>query len=176
MALKSEIREYDPQWSTMFEAEEDLIRARLGDMVVTVHHVGSTAIPGLKAKPEIDLLIVVRSISEIDAVNLEMAELGYDVRGECGIEGRHYYSKDTNSRRTHKAHVCEAQHRNVGRQLAFRDYLRDHPEDAREYEALKTRLAEANTDGIAQYLDGKRPYIEIIIQKALDEGYGRQDT
>ena len=160
----------------MFEAEEKLLRDRLGDMVVTVHHVGSTAIPGLKAKPGIDLLILVRSISEIDAINSGMAELAYDVRGECGIEGRHYYSKDTNSIRTHKAHVCEAEHSNIRRQLAFRDYLRDHPEDAREYEALKTRLAEANTDGIAQYLDGKRPYIERIIQKAFDGGYGRQDT
>jgi len=175
MALRSEIRAYDPQWPTMFEAERKLIRDRLGDMVVAVHHVGSTSIRGMKAKPEIDLLIIVRNISEIHAINSGMTELRYTVRGDCGIEGRYYYSKDADSRRTHKAHVCEAQHSNVGRQLAFRDYLRDHPDVARDYEALKSRLAGANAQGIAEYLEGKRPFIDRVIEKAFAEDYPRPD-
>ena len=159
----------------MFEAERKLIRERLGDMAVAVHHVGSTSIHGIKAKPEIDLLVIVRSISEIHTINSGMTELGYTVRGDCGIKGRYYYSKDVGSRRTHKAHVCEAQHCNVRQQLAFRDYLRDHPDVAKDYEALKTRLADANTQGIGEYLEGKRPFIERVIEKALDEAYPKPD-
>src|SRR5262245_50671901 len=101
-----------------------------------------------------------------------MTEMGYDVRGECGIEGRHYYSKNSHSVRTHKAHVCEISHSNVARQIAFRDYMRDHPKDAQEYATLKMSLAKSNSKGMAEYLEGKQKYIEAIIHKALSEGYG----
>src|SRR5262245_23544974 len=159
MSLTSDICDYDPQWPAMFEAERRRIQEKLGHLVREIHHVGSTAVPGMKAKPEIDLLIVVKSISDINAINSGMAELGYAVRGECGIEGRHYYSKDTQGARTHKAHVCEISHSNVAHQIAFRDYMRDHPKDALEYTALKMRLAKSNSKGMAEYLEGKRNYI-----------------
>jgi GrpB-like predicted nucleotidyltransferase (UPF0157 family) len=129
----------------MFEAERLRIQQKLGHLVREIHHVGSTAVPGMKAKPEIDLLIVVNSTSEIEAINSGMAELGYDVRGVCGIEWRHYYSKNTRSVRTHKAHACEISHSNVVRQIAFRDYMRDHHKDAQEYAELKLRLAVSNS-------------------------------
>lgn len=173
MSLTSDICDYDPQWPAMFEAERVRIQQKLGHLVREIHHVGSTTVPGMKAKPEIDLLIVVNCISGIDAINSGMAELGYDVRGECGIEGRHYYSKNTQSVRTHKAHVCEISHSNVTRQIAFRDYMRDHPKDAQEYAVLKMRLAKSNSKGMAEYLEGKQNYIEGIIRTALPQGYGR---
>jgi GrpB-like predicted nucleotidyltransferase (UPF0157 family) len=172
MSLTSDIGDYDPQWPALFEAERLRIQEKLGHFVREIHHVGSTAVPGMKAKPEIDLLIVVNSISDIDAINSGMAELGYDVRGECGIEGRHYYSKNTQSARTHKAHVCELSHSNVARQIAFRDYMRDHPKDAQEYAVLKMRLAKSNSKGMAEYLEGKQNYVEGIIHTALRQGYG----
>ena len=93
MSLTSDIRDYDPQWPALFEAERLKIQEELGHLVREIHHVGSTAVPGMNAKPEIDLLIVVKSIGDIDAINSGMAELGYDVRGECGIEGRHYSAR-----------------------------------------------------------------------------------
>jgi GrpB-like predicted nucleotidyltransferase (UPF0157 family) len=173
MSLTSDICDYDPQWPAMFEAERLRIQQKLGHLVREIHHVGSTAVLGIKAKPEIDLLIVVNSISEINAINSSMAELGYDVRGECGIEGRHYYSKNSQSARTHKAHVCEISHSNVARQIAFRDYMRDHPKDAEEYAVLKMRLAKSNSKGMAEYLEGKQSYIERITNMALRQGYGR---
>ena len=173
MSLTSDIRDYDPQWPALFEAERLKIQEELGHLVREIHHVGSTAVPGMNAKPEIDLLIVVKSIGDIDAINSGMAELGYDVRGECGIEGRHYYSKDIRSARTHKAHVCEISHSNVVRQIAFRDYMRDHPKDAQEYATLKMRLAKSNSKGMAEYLEGKQNYIERITHTALAQGYGR---
>lgn len=174
MSLTSHISDYDPHWPAMFEAERLRIREKLGQLVREIHHVGSTAVPGMKAKPEIDLLIVVNNISEIEAINSGMAELGYDVRGECRIEGRHYYSKNTRSVRTHKAHVCEIFHSNVARQIAFRDYMRDHHKDAQEYAELKLSLVQSNSMGMAEYLEGKRNYIEGIIQVALAQGYGKQ--
>jgi GrpB-like predicted nucleotidyltransferase (UPF0157 family) len=173
MALTSDICDYDPQWPAMFEAERLRIQQKLAPFVREIHHVGSTAVPGMQAKPEIDLLIVVNSISEIEAINSGMAELGYDVRGECGIEGRHYYSKNTQSVRTHKAHVCEIFHSNVARQIAFRDYMREHPENTQEYAALKMRLAKSNSKGMAEYLEGKHGYIERITNMALRQGYGK---
>jgi GrpB-like predicted nucleotidyltransferase (UPF0157 family) len=176
MSLTSDICDYDPQWPAMFEAERLRIQQMLGPLVREIHHVGSTAVPGMKAKPEIDLLIVVKSISDIDAINSGMEELGYDVRGECGIEGRHYFSKNTQGARTHKAHVSEISHSNVARQIAFRDYMRDHPKDAQEYVALKMRLARSNSKGMAEYLEGKQGYIERIIHTALAQGYGRQNA
>jgi GrpB-like predicted nucleotidyltransferase (UPF0157 family) len=157
----------------MFEAERLRIQQKLGHLVREIHHVGSTAVPGAKAKPEIDLLIIVNSITEIDAVNSGMVELGYDVRGECGIKGRHYYSKNTQSARSHKAHVCEISHSNVARQIAFRDYMRDHPKDAQEYAVLKMRLVNSNSKRMAEYLEGKQNYIERITQTAVAQGYGR---
>jgi GrpB-like predicted nucleotidyltransferase (UPF0157 family) len=160
----------------MFEAERLRIQEKLGHLVREIHHVGSTAVPGMKAKPEIDLLIIVESIGDVEAINCGMAELGYDVRGECGIQGRHYYSKNTQSARTHKAHVCEISHSNVARQIAFRDYMRDHQKEAQEYAELKVRLAKSNPKGMAEYLEGKRNYIEGIIHTALKHGYGKQNA
>ena len=174
MSLTSHISDYDPHWPAMFEAERVRIQDKFGDLIREIHHVGSTAVLGMKAKPEIDILIVVKSIGDIDPINAGMAELGYDVRGECGIEGRYYYSKNTQTARTHKAHVCEGSHSNVSRQIAFRDFMRDHPKDADEYAELKTRLAKSNTKGMAEYLDSKRSYIERIIYVAIAEGYGTQ--
>jgi len=158
----------------MFEQERMRILDNLGDLALEIQHVGSTAIPGMKAKPEIDLLIIIKDISDIDAVSTAMVNLGYDVRGECGIEGRYYYSKNTERIRTHKVHVCELSHENVRRQIAFRDYMRDHPREAREYQSLKSELAETNTTGMEEYLEGKREYIEGIIRTAFNKGYGKQ--
>jgi GrpB-like predicted nucleotidyltransferase (UPF0157 family) len=137
-----------------------------------IHHVGSTAVPGMKAKSEIDFLIVVKSIRSIDAINSGMT--GCDVRGECGIEGRHYYSKNIQSLRTHKVHVCEIDHSNVARQMALRDYMRGQPKDAQECATLKMKLAKSNSRGMAEYLEGKQNYIERIIHKARSEGYGKR--
>ena len=174
MPLTSDICEYDPQWPAMFEAERTQIQKKIGDFILAIHHVGSTAKPGMKAKPAIDLLIIAKNIADIDMIHSAMAELGYDVRGEEGIKGRFYYSKNTRSIRTHKAHVCEKSHVNVCQQIVFRDYMRDHPEDARRYGELKIRLAEINTKGMAEYLDGKKDFIERIIETALDKGYGKE--
>ena len=97
-----------------------------------------------------------------------MAELGYDMH----VELKGTITART-SDQTHKAHVCEISHSNVVRQIAFRDYMRDHPKDAQEYATLKMRLAKSNLKGMAEYLEGKQNYIERITHTALAHGYGR---
>lgn len=172
MALTSEICDYDKDSPLKFNAEKKLIEQELGILVHDIQHVGSTSIVGIKAKPEIDLLVVVKSVDPIDPINKAMLALGYDIRGECEIPGRHYFSKNMNAKRTHKAHVCIRNHRLVQELIVFRDYLLDHPDEVRVYESLKLRLADSNLTGTREYLDGKENYIREIIQRAIGEGYG----
>ena len=173
MALTSEICEYDDTSPTRFQAEKKMIEQRLGSLVEEIHHIGSTSIVGIKAKPEIDLLIIVKSIDQIDTIESAMSTLGYDVRGECGIPGRYYFSKNVNGKRTHKAHLCIDSHRLALELIVFRDYLQDHPSEAKIYESLKIGLAKKGTAVTREYLDGKVDYIQGIIVKSISEGYGR---
>jgi GrpB-like predicted nucleotidyltransferase (UPF0157 family) len=171
MALSSEIQEYDPIGPIRFDEEKAEIFRRLGDHVEEIHHIGSTSIPGIAAKPEIDLLVIASSLDQIAAINLGMNTTGYDIRGECGIPGRHYFSKTVGNRRTHKVHLCLRSHRNALEQIVFRDYLRDHPDAARTYESLKVGLFKTNRTGIREYVDGKASFVLGIVERAITEGY-----
>lgn len=171
MPLTSDICPYDPAWPALFEVEKAQIVSALGPYISEIHHIGSTAVPGLAAKPEIDLLLIAGTLDDIEHINTGMDGLGYDVRGECGIAGRHYYSKDRGTVRTHKAHACARSHPQAHRMIIFRDYMHDHPETANTYAALKRKLAETNTTGMAEYLAGKQDFIEKIVDKAMNKGY-----
>jgi GrpB-like predicted nucleotidyltransferase (UPF0157 family) len=172
MPLTSEICEYDVTSPARFQAEKKMIEQRLGDLVEEIHHIGSTSIVGIKAKPEIDLLIIVKSTNQIDTIESVMSTLGYDARGECGIPGRYYFSKNVKGKRTHKAHLCTRSHRLAQELIVFRDYLRDHPKEAKIYESLKIGLAKNGSAVTREYLDGKEGYIRGIIEKSITQGYG----
>ena len=113
--------------------------------LVEVHHIGSTAGPGLQAKPIIDILVVLDDTDDINLFNPAMEALGYCARGECldapipGTPGRFYFSKDTNGVRSHQVHVCAKGHREILDKLAFRDYLRANECKAAAYGNLKRR-------------------------------------
>ena len=134
IALKS----YDPHWPVLFEIERQAMQ-RSGGWFKAMHHVGSTSIPGMAAKPIIDILVVLDRHEDGLACVDAMRGLGYEYRGESGIAGRHYFRKG--SPRTHHVHMFAAGHPEAGRHLRFRDYLRAHPDEARAYEALKRMLA-----------------------------------
>lgn len=124
------------EWADMYRTEAQAIREILGENCVAVHHIGSTAVPGLKAKPVIDIMPVVKSLAAVDEKQAAFMRLGYECMGEFGIPGRRYFRKGGENR-THQIHVfAEADGRNVARHLAVRDYLRAHPQRAREYGAL----------------------------------------
>ncbi|MBF8263627.1 MAG: uncharacterized protein HW387_1292 [Parachlamydiales bacterium] len=154
-----EIAPYDPEWPQVFENEAAPIQQVLGDNCVAVHHFGSTAVPGLSAKPKIDILAVVNQLESIDTAALE--KLGFESRGEVIPTGR-YFSKD--SPRVH-LHIFEEGNPVIQRNLMFRDWLRAHEEDRDAYGALKMQLASVHNDGMS-YCRAKTEFIDQIIAKA----------
>ena len=155
---------HDPKWRKAFEDEARRITDALGsDVVVTVHHIGSTAIPGIYAKPVIDILLVAHDHADLDAKQPAMEALGYEALGEFGIPTRRYFRRDNaDGDRTHQVHAFEVGSPQIARHLAFRDYMIAHPEAAKAYSDLKRTLAEQHPDDIEAYMDGKHEFIQEI--------------
>jgi len=152
----------------MFDAEAVVLRRCLGDNAMAIHHIGSTAVPGLCAKPIIDLLVEVASLDDVDVRNAEMARAGYEAMGEFGIAGRRYFRKrDRAGVRSHHVHAFACGSSDVTRHLAFRDYLKAHPADARRYGDLKRALASVHHDDIDAYMDGKDALVKALERAAL---------
>jgi GrpB-like predicted nucleotidyltransferase (UPF0157 family) len=158
---------YDPAWPGMFQEEAARIAAVFGDELLSIHHIGSTAVPGLAAKPIIDILPIVRNIEKVDSFNEEMTGLGYEPRGEYGIPGRRFFVKrNAEGERTHHVHAYEPDNPEVARHLDFRDYLTAHPEAAEQYAELKHTLAGQFRHDRESYTNSKTPFIREIEQKA----------
>ena len=158
---------HDPAWREAFRAEAATLRSVLGDEAVTVHHIGSTSVPGLAAKPTIDVLVEVCRIEEVDDFDPAMAERGYEARGEYGIPGRRFFVKNRGPVRTHNIHVFEAGTPEVERHLVFRDYLIQNPQTANAYGELKKNLAEKFPADIEAYINGKDAFIKQTEREAL---------
>lgn len=149
---------HNPHWHEEFKKESQVIAQALGDELVAIHHIGSTAIRGIKAKPVIDILPEVRNIEKIDSFNGEMVKLGYTPRGENGIPLRRYFIKDMNGVRAYQIHIFQAGNPEIARHLNFRDYMRAHPDEAKAYEALKENLA-AQFDNTLDYANAKSDFV-----------------
>jgi GrpB-like predicted nucleotidyltransferase (UPF0157 family) len=159
---------YDPNWPAEFAAEADRIRLALRGLIGAVHHIGSTAIRGILAKPIIDILLEVGDLRALDAGSSALAELGYEAKGEFGIPGRRYFRKDSASGvRTHQIHAFEIDSGGSERHLAFRDYMIAHPAIAQSYSLLKQHLAASHPDDIESYMNGKDHFIKEHETKAL---------
>jgi GrpB-like predicted nucleotidyltransferase (UPF0157 family) len=160
---KVEVVPHNPQWKFIFDTESQYIADALGENAITIHHIGSTAIETIYAKPIIDFLIEVKSINQVDDRNLEMESIGYEVMGEFGIEGRRFFHKDNQEGiRTHHIHTFEVNSAQITRHLGFRDYMLAHPEAAQEYSNLKQKLAAEYPNDIAGYQAGKAEFIKEI--------------
>jgi len=164
---KVEVVPHNHVWRNAFELEAKHVAAALGENVVAIHHIGSTAIPEIYAKPIIDLLVEVRDIREVDPRSSAMKSLGYEVMGEYGIHGRRYFRKDNREGiRTHHIHAFETGSAEVLRHLAFRDYMISHPSDAQRYSELKRNLAKAHPENMDAYIDGKDDFIKEMDRRA----------
>jgi GrpB-like predicted nucleotidyltransferase (UPF0157 family) len=148
-----------------FQSEKKLLKVVFGKAALNIHHIGSTAIPSIKAKPIIDILIEVSALSEVDQLNPKLEELGYKARGENGIAQRRYFQKG-GIRRSHHLHCFLSDHPEVKRHLNFRDYLIANPEKAMEYSDLKHRLSIENDGDREAYLLGKEPLIKQFDKEA----------
>jgi len=160
------IVDYRPQWPEMFASESRLIADTLGSLVLESHHVGSTSVPGLAAKPIIDIMLVVESFDRLDACNDAMARIGYAAKGELGIPGRRFFSKGSDNNRSHHLHAYRPGHAEIAAHLDFRDYLRARPDKARAYAELKKQLAVKYRDDIEAYVAGKEPLILEMLAEA----------
>ena len=158
---------YDPDWPSQFEAEAAALRPFFGDNLIALHHIGSTSVPGLAAKPTLDLLGVVKSITLVSETRSSFEALEYKSRGAFGIEGREFFVKGSPNP-THHLHVFEVGSAEIQRHLAFRDYLRAHTEAALEYAALKMKLAALYRLDPVSYQDGKSDWIKRVERLALD--------
>ncbi len=169
MTMRVEVAPHDPKWRDEFEVEAERISLALAGNLVAIHHIGSTAIPGIYAKPIVDFLVEVEDLAPLDGHSSEMEALGYEAMGEFGISGRRYFRKEgTEGARTHDVHAFGADSGELERHLAFRDYLIAHPSDAMEYSDLKRRLAREYPYDIEGYMDGKDAFIKEMEARALD--------
>ena len=162
MALTSKIAPYDSRWLDQFSTEKDRIGKSFGAELCAIHHVGSTAVPGLAAKPEIDLLIEVSAHRNQVTRDASMRALGY-VRGKDLSAGNQFYRRDVHGVRTHKVHVCVSGHWQIKRMLRFLDLLRNAPDIRQQYQDLKLRLEANDRNGIHEYLAQKAPFIDALV-------------
>jgi len=156
---------YNPNWKDMCKEESEKIKNILNDIIVDIHHIGSTAIPGIKAKPVIDILVEVKDIGAVDQYNNKMEELGYEVMGEYGIPKRRFFRKGGNNR-THHIHIFQVGNEEIERHINFKEYLIAHPDKAREYSKLKEKLTNKYTYDVENYTNGKSDFIKEIDRKA----------
>ncbi|MGB3193363.1 MAG: GrpB family protein [Limnoraphis sp.] len=166
---KVEVVPPNPNWKQDFQKESQQIANIFGENLIDIHHIGSTSIPDIYAKPIIDLLVVVKDITKVDEKNAEMESFGYTIMGELGIIGRRYFRKDNSAGiRTHHVHVFAVGSTEIKRHLAFRDYLITHLEEAQQYSVLKQELAAKYPDNIEGYMDGKDSFIKEVEKKAIE--------
>jgi GrpB-like predicted nucleotidyltransferase (UPF0157 family) len=170
------IADYNPAWPRLFEAERDRIVAALGDKLVAVEHIGSTAAPGLGAKPIIDVMAGVWTLAEANACIRPLEALGYAYfpQHEATMPERRYFDRPglahEGGAQSYHVHMVEVGGEFWERHLLFRDYLRRHPETAREYDALKRRLAAQYGQDREGYTDAKSDFIRRIEAKARADG------
>ena len=164
--MKVRVLPYDPAWPEAFEAEKLVLEKALGDAAVRIHHIGSTSVEGLAAKPIIDILLEVVSLEALDAVSNQVEAHGYEGLGEFGIERRRYFRKGGDER-THQIHAFPAGDPHVARHVAFRDYLRAYPDVCEEYVAVKRKAASSYPEDVMNYNDGKDGFIKEHEAKAL---------
>ena len=160
-----ELISYDSNWKDMYKEESEKIKDVLSDIIIDIHHIGSTAIPGIKSKPVIDILVEVKDIEAVDQYNNKIEELGYEVMGEHGIPKRRFFRKGGN-KRTHHIHIFKVGNEEIERHINFKEYLIAHPDKAREYSKLKEKLANKYTYDVENYTNSKSDFIKKINRKA----------
>ncbi|WP_278926472.1 GrpB family protein [Staphylococcus auricularis] len=167
--MNIELEDYNPNWPKIYLIEKEKLQDILVQDLITIHHIGSTAIPNIKAKPIIDILCVVKNIKDIDRYHSAMERLGYEGLGENGISSRRFFLKRNKNtqKRTHHVHIFDqSAYGQIERHLDFRDYLRENPKEARNYEVLKEKLAQRYPENRDKYTEGKEAFIKEIERKA----------
>ncbi len=175
MSRPVKIADYDPNWPKLFEKEKKLILGAVGNIVVGIEHIGSTAVPNLRAKPIIDILVAVNHLSDANNCIEPLQMIGYEYHPghEAQIPERRFFGKGGPLKEQHyHLHMVELTSDFWKRHLLFRDYLRAHPEVAQEYQKLKKQLALEYGRNREGYTEAKAPFIESIVARARIENEG----
>ena len=160
------VEPYDENWERDFREIEAEVRGALGELVLRIEHVGSTSVPGLSAKPIIDIDVVIEDDSRLEAVISALRGIGYRHEGNLGIVGREAFAYDGKEHlRRHHLYVCPEDSPELKRHIAFRDYLRSHPGAARDYSRVKEEVAALYPHDIEKYIEHKSPFIEKIYRE-----------
>ena len=158
----------DPAWAEQFAALRDTLAATLGDTAEAIEHVGSTSVPGLAAKPILDVDVIVATPADVATATEKLATLGYEARGTLGVPDRHAYYAPAGAVRQH-LYVCPRESLALRNHLAVRDYLRAHPEAVEKYAATKRELAERHAEDIDSYVEGKSAVLrEVLAASGFD--------
>jgi GrpB-like predicted nucleotidyltransferase (UPF0157 family) len=162
------ISDYDPDWARSYSEEARRIVDRLGPRIRDIQHIGSTAVPGLAAKPIIDIMVAMDEIVKIkDAIVADIAGLGYVNVPHDEDAQRLFFRKGTP--RTHHLHVVAFRSWGYWQHIMFRNYLIEHPISAEEYECLKRVLADAHRNDREAYVEGKKDFVEGILWRATKD-------
>jgi len=159
------IAPYDPEWPRLFAQLGARLREALGPVALRIDHIGSTSVPGMAAKPVIDVQISVASFEPLEAFKTPLEGLGFVHRADNPELTKRYFREMPGQRRTH-IHVRLAGSWSEQFALLFRDYMRTHDEDCRRYEGIKRQLAEQYGDDRQGYTEAKEPYLWEIMKKA----------
>ncbi|NKI94210.1 GrpB family protein [Rhizobacter sp. SG703] len=160
-----QIAPYNPLWQTMFEHERQALESVLG-LHARIHHIGSTSVFGLAAKPVIDVLVEVSRVERLDSLTAAFLGIGYEPRGENGIPERRYFVKGS-SKRTHQVHAFRTGSHDVRRHLALRDFLRANSEARDAYAAVKRRAAADCGNDVHAYTRLKDEFVRLLEARAL---------
>ncbi|MEA2507558.1 MAG: hypothetical protein QOH48_2176 [Actinomycetota bacterium] len=159
---------YNPAWPALFEEERRRIEIALGEWVQgEIEHVGSTSVPGLAAKPVIDIMVGVANLEKARAAFDDVASLGY-LYAPYKSDFMHWFCKPSETVRTHHLYLMERGHREWQAHIAFRDYLRNHPETAEAYEQLKLDLAQTFRNDREAYTEAKTDFVADVVRIALN--------
>ncbi|MHC1709024.1 MAG: GrpB family protein [Methanomassiliicoccales archaeon] len=160
-----ELRDHDPRWNDLFQQERIMLIETLGSLAISIEHVGSTAVPGIRAKPVIDILVTVEDV-RLEGVEGILMKLDYS-HVPIGDPERLFFRKGMP--RTHHVHVVRHLGKEHVKHMLFRDRLIAHPEEAAEYERLKEDLAHRFKCDRQAYSDGKDAFIAMILERAEEE-------
>jgi len=162
-----EVLPYDPIWPQDFEDAASQLKSIFQELAIKIHHIGSTAVPHLAAKPIIDILPEVNDIAKVDFLNEELAACGYQALGEYGLPGRRYFRRLEKEKHLVHLHCYQTRNSEIRRHLAFRDYLMSHPDVANQYAQLKISLVRKFPNDSEAYHQGKQSWIQAAEKIAL---------
>ena len=161
-----EVLTYDPNWPTLYQDESIQLSTIFAHTFIRIHHIGSTAIPNMAAKPTIDMLMEVHDITQVDQFNEPMSQFGYENWGEYHFPQSRFFVKGEN-KRSHHLHVFERDSDEIHRHLVLRDYLITQPQEARLYAQLKQSLAKEHRHNRRAYALEKKAYVTALKARAL---------